>query len=126
NIKKVLPKSCFDIIKSTISQGKGPVFMKDLEQLILGTLRTMSYSQLAGIMDVEEGLENRIKRFSVESNTIEELLENISTRRYVSTRIQRILINTLLMSTTSEIESYQDAGGPQYIRVLGFKKRATP
>ena len=38
----------------------GPVFIDNLEQLILGTLRRIPSEELAS-MDVEEGLENRIR-----------------------------------------------------------------
>lgn len=123
-IEQVIPPICFEIMEDTISKNRGPVFIENLEQLILGTLRIMTPKQIASIMDVEEGLENRIKRCALDSSTITELLESVSTRRYVYTRIQRIFINTLLNNTTAKLKSYAQAGGPQYIRILGFRKDA--
>lgn len=122
NVRRTLPDICFKIMEDAICENRGPIFLKDFEQLILGTLRIMDIDQIRKIMDVEEGLENRIKKYGMDSTTIEELLENITTRRYVSTRVQRIFINILLNNTTDKIRAFTEAGGPQYIRVLGFRK----
>lgn len=121
-----MPKPSVYIIKEAISQNIGPVFMENLEQLILGTLRMMTTKEMTNIMDVEEGLENRIKRYAMGASTLDEFLKQVSTRRYTFTRIQRILINILLNNTTHKIKLYNKAGGPQYIRILGFQKRALP
>src|SRR5690606_29562879 len=125
-IQQFIPKLSFYILEKNISKDMGPVFIDNLEQLILGTLRRIPSEELASIMDVEEGLENRIKRYAAEVSSLEELLNKIKTRRYVLTRIQRILINMLLDITTHKVKLYNKAGGPQYIRILGFQKRALP
>ena len=121
-VRSTLPKSSYDIMTEAISKGRGPVFLDDFEQLILGTLRTMTAKQISEIMDVVEGLENRIKRASQDYDTIDKILENTITRRYVGTRIQRILINTLIRVTTDRIKTFNESVGPRYIRILGFKK----
>ncbi|HHY24532.1 MAG TPA: nucleotidyltransferase family protein, partial [Clostridiaceae bacterium] len=39
------------------------------------------------------------------------------------TRIQRILLHLLLNITAAEFQIFNNNGGPQYIRVLGFNKK---
>lgn len=125
-VRQALPQPCLEVIQSSMARGEGPIFLEDLEQLILGNLRMMTLEEVGSIMDVEEGLENRIRRFASDYGNIDKVLEMITTRRYVSTRIQRILINSLLNNTTAKIREYIQGGGPQYIRILGFRRDARP
>jgi hypothetical protein len=77
-------------------------------------------------MDVEEGLENRIKKYASESCSIEDFLNKVKTRRYTYTRFQRILIHGLLGIKTEDISYFQRNGGPRYLRILGFNTRSIP
>ena len=45
-------------------------------------------------------------------------IEKIKTKRYPETRIKRILISALLGLTKTSLSNFQQAGGPQYIRIL--------
>ena len=56
----------------------------------------MSKEELCIIQDVTEGLENRIKAFSKDNHTIDQLVEKVSTKRYTKTRVQRIITANLL------------------------------
>ena len=77
-------------------------------------------ASLAGIRDVNEGLENRILQTIDRPMPISEAVDRISTRRYPKARIRRILLNILL-----EIDAAATCA-PQYIRVLGFRREAEP
>ena len=95
-----------------------PLFLQNFQDLILYALRKMTLEQLKEIPDITEGLENRIHSALKETTTLSELIEKIKTKRYPETRIKRILIAALLGFTKTAFSSFQQAGGPQYIRVL--------
>ncbi|MBM7581916.1 putative nucleotidyltransferase [Caldicoprobacter guelmensis] len=126
NISRAMPQPSFEILKRAIESGKGPVSNTSLEQLILGKIRSMSLKDIENLMDVDEGLENRIKECALKASTLNEFMSLIKTKRYTYTRLQRILIHALLDITKEKVERFKNAGGPQYLRVLGFSKRAIP
>jgi Predicted nucleotidyltransferase len=55
-------------------------------------------------MDIDEGLENRIKECALQSLHPDEFMALAKTRRYVYTRLQRILIHALLGITRERVE----------------------
>lgn len=69
---------------------------------------------------METGLENRFKQAADSSGSYDELLDAVCTRRYTSTRIQRILFSALAGLTNRLFETFNSNGGPSYIRVLGL------
>lgn len=91
--------------------------MKNCEKAILSKLRMMNENDFAMIDDVSEGLENRIVSAIRQSSTLDEIYDNIKTKRYTHSRIRRIILKAYLGITkeyTREVE---------YIRVLGFNKK---
>ena len=88
---------------------------------IIYKLRSMTVKQIANLPDVSEGLENAIKNAANNCNNLTDLINNIKSKRYTQTRIQRILIYALLginkkmMETSKKIEPYA--------RVLGFNSK---
>lgn len=119
-INSTLPHASLEILKAAIHEGLAPVSLDSLEQLLLGLIRRASPEKIASWMDVEEGLENRIKKFASESTNIRQFLETTKTKRYTYTRLQRILIHGLLDINTEDMAYFQKIGGPQYLRILGF------
>jgi predicted nucleotidyltransferase len=120
DLEKTLPASSMSILKDEFEKGRGPVFSSDFENIILSNIRKMTKEQLKALPYVSEGLENRIKAAAENSGTLCELIENISTKRYTRTRIQRSIFSLLTGMTTPEFNMFNKFGGPQYIRVLGF------
>ena len=68
----------------------------DFEKMIMTALLTTSTDKLSKIADCTEGLENRIKALSKDNKDLKILIDKITTKRYTSTRIQRILLSNLL------------------------------
>jgi predicted nucleotidyltransferase len=122
-LEQALPRTSFEILRQEFRDGRGPVFSKDFESIILAYLRKMSLEEIAVMPFISEGLENRIKTSASLSCTLNELIETISTKRYPKTRVQRSLFNLLLGLTHSEFIQFNKHGGPQYIRVLGFNSK---
>ena len=115
DIKNSIPNSTYD---SFIKNKNDLVFRDNFEDLIFYKIRSMSLNELKNIHDITEGLENRIKKMALKTETLEELIMNIKTKRYTYTRIQRILFKILL-----DIKKDNIYHSPRYIRVLGFNKK---
>jgi len=75
-------------------------------------------------LDMGEGLENRFRRYAKEHSNLSKLLDAVKTKRYTYTRLQRAALGIILGIDPSDMAVYENAGGPAYIRVLGFKKDA--
>ena len=117
---KTIPPHAKTVIENEFLNGRGPVNLKAFENVIFALLRQMSPEQINRLPDVSEGLEYRIKACSETSGTLEELIGEITTKRYPQTRIQRILSSLLSGVTKSDMALFMEHGGPQYARVLGF------
>ena len=70
-------------------------------------------------LDVNEGLSIRIKESVYKSNSLEELINNIKTKRYTYNKISRMLNHILCSLTKEEVNSNKEL---EYIRILGFSK----
>lgn len=91
----------------------------NLENAILSNLRTNNtYDRYLNLPDISEGIENRIVAAVKNSSSLNELYENIKTKRYTLSRIRRIVFSAFL-GITEEITSKT----PPYIRVLGFTEK---
>lgn len=121
-LAEFMPSYATDILSNDFKSGRGPVFLEDFTGAILCRLRAMPLEELARIMDVGEGLEYRIKKAARLSGSVRALIEGIKSKRYTESRIRRILLHCLLGITADDISRIQRAGGPQYIRVLGFSE----
>ena len=119
-LESVLPTSSLEILESEFKQGRGPVFPEAFGSILLSGLRRMTNAEIKALPYVSEGLENRIKEAAENSLSLEGLLDGIGTRRYTDTRIQRSLFSLLTGMTGSEFDRFNEFGGPQYIRILGF------
>lgn len=81
----------------------------------------MSIEEIANLPDVSEGLEYAIKNAANSCNSIVEFLSIIKSKRYTSTRLQRILLYALLNITKKDMQVSRKT--IPYVRVLGFNER---
>lgn len=121
-----MPEAAYEILRGAIDAGRAPVFPEAYDAAVLSCLRRTAPKKIAGWPDVSEGLENRLYRLAQESTSVEELIDAAATRRYTRARIRRILAYGLAGLTKRELEKYKKAGGPMYLRVLGFNENAAP
>lgn len=117
-VRRVMPSRSYGLLKEDIKNGQCVIDLSRFEKEILYRLRTMSLSEIANLPDVSEGLEYSIKNAADSCNTLPQLITIVKSKRYTQTRIQRILIYTLLGITKKEMENSKKA--TPYIRVLGF------
>ena len=113
NIKKYVPSLTYNYLKKDIH------FIEDyydlLKYKIISEIDNLSIYQT-----VDEGLDSRIKNYIYESDTLEELINNIKTKRYTYNKISRMLIHILCSFTKEEASKYKES---EYIRVLGFNNK---
>lgn len=121
DITSYLPGPSLDILKNNIKYGKTVPSISCFEREIIYTLRKMSLADIANLQDVTEGLENLIKSAANSCNNLEDLINSIKSKRFTRSRIQRILLYSLLNITKKDkVDSYK---ANPYIRVLGVSYR---
>lgn len=67
-------------------------------------------------LDVDEGIDNRLKKVINECNTIDELIEKVKSKRYTYNKIKRMLIHILIGFTKEDNNNLV----LDYIKILGF------
>ncbi len=79
-----------------------------------------SLTELAGIYEIEEGIEHRIKEMAKQSSSFSGFMAALKTKRYTWTRLQRMCVH-ILTHTLKEQVIHNDQ--PAYIRLLGMNGR---
>lgn len=120
-LPKLMPNPSYTTLIQNIQQGHIIPDLSVFEKTIIYNLRNMSTSEIAELADVSEGLENSIKSAANSCNTINELLNIVKSKRYTASRIQRILLYSLLGITKKDMAISKKI--QPYIRVLGFNER---
>ncbi|MBP3255811.1 MAG: nucleotidyltransferase [Clostridia bacterium] len=120
DIRKVIPKSSYRILKDEIDNGMSVIDLVKFEKEILYALRRMSIQEIAQIPDVSEGLEYLLKNAANSCNNLLELANIVKSKRYTQTRIQRILVYILLGITKKDMEMSKKV--TPFVRVLGFNE----
>ena len=120
-LRGLVPKDTYSVLMDNIKIGHVIPDISTFERQIIYNLRKMTTSEIAELPDVSEGLEFSIKKAANSCNSIIELLNILKSKRYTSTRLQRIFLYALLGITKKDI-SLSTKTMP-YIRVLGFSEQ---
>lgn len=89
-------------------------------QLLKYKLLTMDAAELQNIYEAEEGLENRLLRFIIDSHSFAAFMQKIKTKRYTWTRLQRLCVHVL--TGTNKQTMKEQMGEPGYVRLLGMNQ----
>lgn len=108
NIKDKVPIEVYDILKNKTLESKYFEFLK---------YKIISEDNLEKYVDVDEGLNVRIKKYINKCNSLDDLVKHIKTKRYTYNRISRMLNHILCSFTKEENKQIQKL---EYIRILGF------
>lgn len=108
DIKDKVPSDVYKILKNIKFNDKYFEFLK---------YKINSENDLEKYLDVDEGLSTRIRNSIGKSNSLDELILNIKTKRYTYNKISRMLNHILCSFTKDERDQTKDI---EYIRVLGF------
>ncbi len=117
--EKYMPDMAFGILKEEIEKGRTPLNSDVLNVAILSRLRTLTPEQIKNVMGVSEGLHNGIYKEIRRCQSVEQIVENLTTKRYTSSRIRRILISAVT-GVTKELLMGKET---PYIRVIGRNEK---
>ena len=120
-LRRLVPESTYSILMDNIKQTHIVPDLSVFEKQIFYNLRKMSIEEIRELPDVTEGLEFSIKKAANSCNSIYEFLNIIKSKRYTSTRLQRILLYSLLGITKKDMELSKKV--TPYIRVLGLNNK---
>ena len=95
-LPQVMPESSISVLMDCIKAGHVVSDISSFEKEIFYQLRKMSVEEIADLPDVSEGLEFSIKKAANSCNSVVEFLDIVKSKRYTNTRIQRIMIYSLL------------------------------
>lgn len=121
DIRKVVPKETYEILQKENELGNIVLDLSYFEKQIIYNLRKMSVEEISNLPDVSEGLEHSLKNAASYSNNIYDLINNVKSKRYTNTRIQRILVCCLLGITKKDVLLAKR--NTPYVRVLGFNEK---
>lgn len=122
NIQHTMPATARQILLEEINQGRAPIRLDILENILMYRLRMMSIDEIGLLYDVNEGLENRIYEKSLTCTDNESLKNEIKTKRYSLTKINRILLYSIF-NFNKIIADELDKSGPLYHHVLAFNRQ---
>lgn len=78
-------------------------------------------SELKNILDCTEGLENRLKAFAKSTHDYDEFIKKVTTKRYISSRIRRILVAAVLGISEDLVK--KGLKNPLYMKILAINKQ---
>ena len=107
-------------ISTYIPKEVGPKIIKvDYEKLFeFIKSKILTTPHLEQFLTVDEGIENRLIKIAQTSNSLEEFITNIKTKRYTYNKINRMLTHILLGITKEDNKN----ANLDYIRILGFNQ----
>lgn len=110
--EKYMPKAAFSLIKEDeISK------IENLQTAILASLRIKNIDDFKRLPDISEGVENKLFSAIRVANTLNDVYNNIKSKRYTLARIRRMVLSAFLGADNTFFMQK-----PEYVRVLGFNK----
>lgn len=119
SFESFVPENVFGLYCDAIENGKYLSAYK-FELSALSVLRSKLNDDFSDIANISEGLDNRIKSAINNHNSLEELYDEIKTKRYTYTRIKRAVLSVVFGVKSNDL----DIAAP-YCRVLGFNTKTS-
>lgn len=120
-LTNLMPSPSYTSLVKNIEMGHIVPDISIFEKEIIYMLRKMDVSEIAQLPDVSEGLEFAFKNAADSCNHMVEFLNIIKSKRYTSTRLQRILLYALLGITKKDMALSKKI--QPYVRVLGLNNK---
>lgn len=118
NLAHTLPNASYDILLDLQTSNYQFVFEENMFKYIKYKLLTNDKS-LINLPDISEGLENKIFKEIIHSNSLNELILNSKSKRYTYTRLSRIFAQSFLNLENFNLLHLSKTKTP-YARVLAF------
>ncbi len=124
-VQNQLPPASCKILKACLSS-KLPVSFDDFSSVLLYRLLSLSRKELMDFQDIPEDLAARMENLRFFFQSSSHFARLLKTKQYTLTRITRALCHILLNLRQTDLESLRENRYPVYLRVLGFRKTASP
>lgn len=77
----------------------------------------MINDRLDEIQTVDEGIENRVRKYIIQAKSLDDLILKVKTKRYTYNKLNRMFTHILCNFTKEEASNFKSI---EYIRILGF------
>ena len=114
NVEIYVPSEIYNLFKSPV------ISYKKYKKLLYFKLKTMESFEFDNILNIKEGLNNKLFSELFDTKNFEEYFEKISSKRYTEKYINRILLNALLNINKADF-SYENI--IPYINILAVKDK---
>lgn len=121
NIQKQMPDPAFQLLKNEYKK-TFPILEDDFSSLLKYKIMQESNNTLTSYTDVSTDLANRIKNSIPSEYSFSSFANNIKSKQWTLTRINRALTHILLNLKAKNINLYNRTTYCQYGRLLGLKK----
>lgn len=118
DIRGFVPEEAFELYRRETEQGRGPVFLEDLQPQILSRLRMLPRSVFSELPDAAEGLENKLYAACRTMTNLNEIYDTVKSKRYTHARIRRMVMCAALGVTKQDY-----TGDNLYARILALNER---
>lgn len=124
SIKKYIPTISKDIIEKNITNKIYPMDSEDFfDEICYSILR--EENNLAKYFEVNEGIENSIRKKITKSYNLEDIIMELTSARYTSSKVRRTIFNILLGVYKDDMVEIRELRVIPYVRVLAFNQRGT-
>ncbi|MGV2942125.1 nucleotidyltransferase [Mesobacillus sp. LC4] len=120
-IKQYVPETTYEQLINYREQYGGFHSWENYWPLLKYKLLQSTSSQLREFYEVEEGLENRLLAAAGSSDSFQQFMESIKTKRYTWTRLQRVCLH-ILTNTRKETMKMSEKTA-NYLRLLGATEK---
>ncbi|WP_252226259.1 nucleotidyltransferase [Clostridium sp. ZBS2] len=118
HLKDFLPQESYNILNKLSFENYPFIFEEDIFKYVKYKLITDG-SLLKNLPDISEGLDNKILKEVLKSNSLDELILNSKSKRYTYTRLNRILTQFFIGLEKYNLLKLSKEPCP-YCRILGF------
>lgn len=112
----LMPPAAAEIMRREIDAGRAPAALERCQRAVLDHLRRMDEDSFVRFDGGQEGLYHRFYRALHQSGGIEELLEQVKTKRYPTARLRRMMLRAWLELPPAH-------GAIPYLRLLAASAR---
>ena len=110
DVKKEVPERTYHFLDQKLH------FIDDYFPIIKYNILT-NLNELNKFQTVDEGIDSRIRKYIINSHSLNELILKIKTKRYTYNKLNRMFTHIMCNFTKDEASQFNDIS---YIRVLGF------
>lgn len=113
-----IPEAVLQELLSAFKNGRFSINSDNFNTAAMSRLYTLTAADFLEIENVKQGLENKIIKALQNSVSLNELYDNIKSKRYTHSRIRQIIISAALGVKKTDLQT-----GASFIRVLAFNDK---